>query len=305
MSLDVLTAVWRSPPCKGGDLLCLLAIADNADEKGYAWPSISTIARKAAMTERGAQKCIAKLVESELILVKVGGGYKKTNAYQITTNGIGEHLRHNNPERSTPNSVQGNVGENPEHCDINPEQNDGLPRTPVHPNSHRTVKEHSAAENPPSNQESDLDDFEEFKAAFPKLKSESTAKRSFEKALATGVDARTLIDAARVYGVQQLGNDRMYIASAETWLGEERWTAVTAAEVASLDSRLRSAQDIAGKTEAQIAIEAIQSGKQYRCKTIPHSLALGLVKAGHVTFQQARAVDLVTRRDCEAAGIAI
>lgn len=98
MSLDVLTAVWRSPPCKGGELLCLLAIADNADDYGYAWPSVATIARKAAMSERGARKCLTKLVEAGLITIEVGGGRKKTNAYQITTNGIGSKVKHNNPE---------------------------------------------------------------------------------------------------------------------------------------------------------------------------------------------------------------
>jgi len=73
MSLDVLTAIWKDPPCKAGDLLCLLAIADNADENGYSWPSISTIARKAAMSERGAQKCLKKLAKLGLISINPGG----------------------------------------------------------------------------------------------------------------------------------------------------------------------------------------------------------------------------------------
>jgi hypothetical protein len=147
--------------------------------------------------------------------------------------------------------------------------------------------------------------FEEFKASFPKLKSDSTAKRAFEKALATGVEPQVLIGSARVYAVQQSGNDRMYIASAETWLDQSRWTAVTAEEIASLESRTQAAKGIAAKSEAGAAADAIKSGKQYRCKSIPHSLALALVKSGAVTFQQARAVDLVTLRDCEQAGIAV
>ena len=135
MSLDVLTAIWKHPPCKGGDLLCLLAIADNADDLGYAWPSIQTIARKAAMSERGAQKCVAKLVNAGLVTVEIGGGRGKSNAYQITTNGIGETLEHKNPEQYSPNTVHPLGGINPERCDINPEQSDTKPRTPVHPNS--------------------------------------------------------------------------------------------------------------------------------------------------------------------------
>lgn len=135
MSLDVLTAIWRAPPCKGGDLLCLLAIADNADENGYAWPSIRTIAKKAAMGERGAQKCIKKLEKEGLISIKIGGGRSKTNAYQITTNGIGDRKKHQNTEQNTLNTSSSFTGINPEQSDINPEPAFHKPRTPVHPNS--------------------------------------------------------------------------------------------------------------------------------------------------------------------------
>ncbi len=143
MSLDVLTAIWRAPPCKAGDLLCLLAIADNADDFGYAWPSVSLIAKKAAMSERGAQKCIKKLVEMGLITVESGGGRNKTNAYQITTNGIGPNAEHQNPEQNSPNTVHPLRAINPEQSDINPEQSDTKPRTPVHPNRKEPSKEPS------------------------------------------------------------------------------------------------------------------------------------------------------------------
>lgn len=143
MSLDVLTAIWRDPPCKGGDLLCLLAIADNADDEGFAWPSVATIAKKAAMGERGAQKCIRKLAEMGLILIRSGGGRNKTNAYQITTNGVGEAHSHQNPEQNTPPPSSPFKGVNPEQSCINPEPAFAKPRTPVHPNSQEPSKEPS------------------------------------------------------------------------------------------------------------------------------------------------------------------
>lgn len=148
MSLDVLTAIWRDPPCKGGDLLCLLAIADNADEFGFAWPSVKTIARKAAMGERGAQKCVQKLAASGLISITVGGGRNKTNAYQITTNGIGGNGKHQNPEQNTPSPSSGFNNINPEQSDINPEPAFAKPRTPVHPNSKEPSKEPSVVSKP-------------------------------------------------------------------------------------------------------------------------------------------------------------
>lgn len=143
MSLDVLTAIWRDPPCKGGDLLCLLAIADNADDDGYAWPAVETIARKAAISERGAQKCLKKLADAGLISVIPGGGRGKTNAYQITTNGIGPAESHKNPEQNTPNPGSPFSDTNPELSNTNPEQSDAKPRTPVHPNSKEPSEEQS------------------------------------------------------------------------------------------------------------------------------------------------------------------
>lgn len=141
MSLKTLTAIWDAPPCSGGDLLCLLAIADNSDENGYAWPSIGTIARKAAMSERGAQKCIRRLIDAGLIKVEIGGGRGKSNAYQITTNGIGDADQHKNHEQNSVNTVQGFDAVNPEQYDTNPEQSRHKPRTPVHPNPIEPPKE--------------------------------------------------------------------------------------------------------------------------------------------------------------------
>ncbi len=141
MSLEVLTAIWRNPPCKGGELLCLLAIADNADDDGYAWPSVATVAKKAAMQERGAQKCIKRLAEAGLITIKQGGGRNKTNAYQITTNGIGPEADHKNPEQYTPSQRTGFRDENPVQRDINPVPADAKPRPSGHPNSQEPPKE--------------------------------------------------------------------------------------------------------------------------------------------------------------------
>lgn len=143
MSLYVLTAIWRAPPCKGGDLLCLLAIADNADENGFAWPSIATIAKKAAMGERGARKCIQKLIATGLISVQPGGGRNKTNSYQITTNGIGHDAQHKKPEQNTGNRSSGFPQLNPEQDDTYPEPQFHKPGTGVQVNSQEPPNESS------------------------------------------------------------------------------------------------------------------------------------------------------------------
>ena len=219
MSLDVLTAIWRDPPCKGGDLLCLLAIADNADENGFAWPSMETIARKAAMSARGARKCIGNLADAGLISVEIGGGRYNSNSYQITTNGVGERSQRNNPEQSSRNRVPSKVNRNPEQNDTNPEQSCTKPGTPVPPNSHRTIKEQYCADGA-----QDLESlFSEFWNAYPRKGDEEKTFQEFSEAIDAGEDPQMIITAAKKYAEEQKGNKARFIKYSDNWLIEECW----------------------------------------------------------------------------------
>jgi hypothetical protein len=51
MSVRTLNRVWEASRQTGGALLVLLAIADFADDDGLAYPSISTLARKARLSD--------------------------------------------------------------------------------------------------------------------------------------------------------------------------------------------------------------------------------------------------------------
>ena len=56
MSIHVTKAVWDySKQQKSGALVVLLAIADYANERGMAWPAVSTLARKARMSTRNEE----------------------------------------------------------------------------------------------------------------------------------------------------------------------------------------------------------------------------------------------------------
>lgn len=218
MSLDALTAIWRAPPCKGGDLLCLLAIADNADEYGYAWPSISTIARKAAMSERGAQKCLRKLEEAGLIQVKLGGGRGSSNSYQITTNGMGVTATYKNPEQSSPNRVHPLPAENPELSRRKGEQNDDKPRTPVHPNPIEPSKEHCAADAPHNELNFDL-----IFSACPRKGSWEATEVEVLRAVDGGADPLQLLSAAKAYAKEQAGNEARFIKLSENFFADGTW----------------------------------------------------------------------------------
>jgi hypothetical protein len=91
-----MSQVWRNGPQDGNDLLVLLALADFADDEGYCWPSMASIAKKARMTERGVRKIARRLEEAGHLSCEVGGGRSGSNRYRV-------HVL--NPEPETRNAV--------------------------------------------------------------------------------------------------------------------------------------------------------------------------------------------------------
>lgn len=82
--------VWHGSLHKGGELLVLLAIADNAsDESDEAYPSVGFLARKTRLTRRQVRYILSALYESgELALMKRGGfeaSENRANLYRINT----------------------------------------------------------------------------------------------------------------------------------------------------------------------------------------------------------------------------
>ena len=84
MSIHLTSAVWKhSRQQKSGALLVLLAIADYANERGIAWPAVSTLARKARMSTRNAQRWLRCLERDGELKVLRNQGRCGTNIYQI------------------------------------------------------------------------------------------------------------------------------------------------------------------------------------------------------------------------------
>ena len=57
-----MSAVWKTSKASGSDLLMLLALADYANERGYCWPSIDTLAQK-MRSNRATVMRVAKRLE--------------------------------------------------------------------------------------------------------------------------------------------------------------------------------------------------------------------------------------------------
>lgn len=96
MSIKVLNDVWNKSAHSGGKLLCLLAIADNANDQGFAYPSLDTISRKSRMTVRNAQYAIKALAKSGEIIINQGQGKNGCNLYKINLQGGGEKISNEN-----------------------------------------------------------------------------------------------------------------------------------------------------------------------------------------------------------------
>lgn len=83
MSIKVMSLVWSRAPVQNGELLVLLALADNADDHGNAFPGVPYLASKARMSDRNVQLCMRKLERARLIRVVPRGGPSGANLYCI------------------------------------------------------------------------------------------------------------------------------------------------------------------------------------------------------------------------------
>lgn len=69
MSVKVMAHVWETSTQKANKLLTLLALADNANDDGWAWPSQTTLARKCRVGVRAIQKLLDALeADNEVII---------------------------------------------------------------------------------------------------------------------------------------------------------------------------------------------------------------------------------------------
>lgn len=105
MSIKVMASIWENSKQRGTALLMLLAIADNANEYGEAWPSIDHLAEKCRMKRRNAQLLLKELEESgELLIARQEGAntpHGKTNMFTVVTPGA---LSRHGVQSSTPHA---------------------------------------------------------------------------------------------------------------------------------------------------------------------------------------------------------
>lgn len=65
-------------------LLVALSLADFANDEGYSWPSIETLANKARTSIRGAQEVCREMESDKILTVIIAAGRNGTNLYRLT-----------------------------------------------------------------------------------------------------------------------------------------------------------------------------------------------------------------------------
>lgn len=110
-----MTDVWAYADCKGSELLVLLALADFSDDNGEnIYPSMTTLAKKARLSESQARRVVQNLVKLGLLeIIEEGGwngGRNLSNSYRILVEGLRERGSNLTPPPLHPRDHGGSTG---------------------------------------------------------------------------------------------------------------------------------------------------------------------------------------------------
>jgi len=193
VSLEAYRDVWEHSKAKGTARLILLALADHADEKGVAWPSLSRLAKYANVHVSNVSKNISQLIEigelSRIGTVPSERG-KRGTKYKIIT------PRQRGIKKSKPSGVaQTNLAEARYEPSIEPSLS--LSYREQHQNDEKC--------------------FDEFWQKYPLKVGKGAARKSYLKAIKK-TSHEKIMD-----GLSRYDPDPNFICHPSTWLNQERW----------------------------------------------------------------------------------
>jgi hypothetical protein len=204
MSAEAVTVVLHHSKAEGSAKLVLWGIANHHSDAG-AWPSIATLAKYAAVSERRVQQIIRELEALGEIAVEeqggLGQGQYKTNRFHILISCPADcdgSLNHKTGVKS--GAVRGEIQSQSGVKPISPEPN-------KEPNNEiESVKEL----------------FDEFWKEYPKKVDKGAAKRAFKSALTRATFEEILAGTIRYANDPNLPETR-YVKNPSTWLNADAW----------------------------------------------------------------------------------
>lgn len=108
--------VWEHSRAAPTERLVLLAIADCANDRGEAWPSMAALVDKTRLSERTVQRAVSTLVSLGELSAVIGGGRGRTTRYRLIRPEDGQTPpeKPRNPTPDTPTWKPRNVDGEPE-----------------------------------------------------------------------------------------------------------------------------------------------------------------------------------------------
>lgn len=91
MSIKYMTMVWESDRWEGTTLVMMLVLADFANDGGYCWPSVKTLAEKCRIQERQAKRIIRSLLNEDspgIEQARAGNGAGHSSMYRLIAENI-------------------------------------------------------------------------------------------------------------------------------------------------------------------------------------------------------------------------
>ena len=112
MSIRVMSQVWDDGPLAYIDRYVLLAIADNANDDGYAYPSIEKLAEKTQMSRRTVMRSLQSLEEDGWIISRKRSRNRRFSTYEIQLGKFSESRGDSqSPQKSPSRSDSHNIDE--------------------------------------------------------------------------------------------------------------------------------------------------------------------------------------------------
>jgi hypothetical protein len=203
MSAEAVTVVLHHSRAEGTAKLVLWGIANHHSDAG-AWPSIATLAKYAAVSERRVQQIIRELANlGEIYIDDQGGlgqGQYKTNRYHILIQCPSDcdgSLNHRTGVKS--GAIRGEIQSQSGVKPVSPEPNKEL-------NKNLTVQSV---------------EFDEFWNEYPKKEGKKPAFKAFASALRRATFEDILAGVIRYKNSDRV--TRGYVMLASRWLNEDHW----------------------------------------------------------------------------------
>lgn len=236
MSVDVSGWVLRHSPTTGTDRLVLLVLADAADSDGTnAWPSLDTIAQRANVNRRTAQRSLRRLDDDGHIAIEsnVGGPVdaradRRPNRYTVLMRGGARTAPSDETGRRTDRPA-GDHGAALATSRGGPDDTNGAAHGPPYP-SLVPVQRHPSGKHTPGartndpDDDPDLDGFDEFWSVCPRRVGKGAARKAYAKRIRAGVDPDELIGGMERYArwVEVTRTETRFVCHPSTWLNQER-----------------------------------------------------------------------------------